>query len=183
VVERVGAEALGFIPDMGIYVPRFPRVIADRFVRDGAQEHVVRHIVEAYDAGAVEPFDGRRGAEYHGTLARDVEQMGGNEKDRALASYVTHWVRSDPRDLRQYVPYVHHVHAKFYEMTDEGEEYSIPYAEIVSILVEEGWSGYLSSEYEGNRHIEDAFDVDSVEQVRRQQELFRRLLAEPRNEG
>ena len=64
------------------------------------------------------------------------------------------------------------LHAKFYEMTDEGNEYSIPYEEILPILAEGGFSGYLSSEYEGQRHIQDAFDVDSVEQVRRQQDLF-----------
>jgi hypothetical protein len=36
----------------------------------------------------------------------------------------------------------------------------------------------LSSEYEGNRHIQDAFEVDSLEQVRRQQVMFTRLLGE-----
>ena len=44
--------------------------------------------------------------------------------------------------------------------------------------IEGGYDGYLSSEYEGNRHIQDAFEVDSVEQVRRQQEMFKRLLGE-----
>ena len=39
-------------------------------------------------------------------------------------------------------------------------------------------SGYLSSEYEGNRHIQDVYEVDSVEQVRRQQEMFKKLLGE-----
>ena len=44
------------------------------------------------------------------------------------------------------------------------------------MLVEGGFDGYLSSEYEGNRHIQDAFAVDSVEQVRRQHAMFARLL-------
>jgi hypothetical protein len=46
------------------------------------------------------------------------------------------------------------------------------------VLVDGGFDGYLSSEYEGNRHIQDAFPVDSVEQVRRQHALFARLLGE-----
>ena len=45
-------------------------------------------------------------------------------------------------------------------------------------LIEGGYDGYLSSEYEGNRHIQDVFEVDSVEQVRRQQEMFKKLLGE-----
>ena len=46
------------------------------------------------------------------------------------------------------------------------------------MLIEGGYSGYLSSEYEGNRHIQDVSPVDSVEQVRRQQVMFKRLLGE-----
>jgi hypothetical protein len=46
------------------------------------------------------------------------------------------------------------------------------------VLIEGGYDGHLSSEYEGQRHIEDAFEVDGREQVRRQQEMFKRLLGE-----
>ena len=76
------------------------------------------------------------------------------------------------------MPYIFHIHAKFYEMLDDGTEYSIPYDKIVAVLIEGGYNGYLSSEYEGNRHIQDAFPVDSVEQVRRQHAMFERLLGE-----
>jgi len=107
---------------------------------------------------------------------RAIEEHGGNEPDIALARMVSHFVNLDPAALQEYMPYVHHIHAKFYEMTDEGSEYSIPYEEILPILAEGGFSGYLSSEYEGQRHTQDAFDVDSVEQVRRQQDLFARVL-------
>jgi hypothetical protein len=76
------------------------------------------------------------------------------------------------------MPYIFHIHAKFYEMQDDGSEYSIPYDKIVPVLIEGKFDGYLSSEYEGNRHIQDAFPVDSREQVRRQHAMFRRLLGE-----
>ncbi|HCD2380201.1 TPA: xylose isomerase, partial [Klebsiella pneumoniae] len=41
-----------------------------------------------------------------------------------------------------------------------------------------GYEGYVCSEYEGNRWVEDAQEVDSLEQVRRQQLMFCRLLDE-----
>jgi hypothetical protein len=78
--------------------------------------------------------------------------------------------------MLDHMPLIGHIQAKFYEMTDDGSEYSIPYEEIVPLLISGGFDGYLSSEYEGNRHIQDAFPVDSVEQVRRQHALFARLL-------
>ncbi len=64
-------------------------------------------------------------------------------------------------------------------MLDDGTEYSIPYDKIIPVLIEGNFDGYLSSEYEGNRHIQDAHPVDSIEQVRRQQAMFARLLGEP----
>ncbi len=76
------------------------------------------------------------------------------------------------------MPCIFHIHAKFYEMLDDGREYSIPYEKIVPVLIEGGYDGYLSSEYEGNRHIQDALEVDSIEQVRRQHAMFRRLLGD-----
>jgi hypothetical protein len=81
--------------------------------------------------------------------------------------------------MLDHMPLIRHIQAKFYEMTDDEVEYSIPYDRIVPILVEGGFDGYLSSEYEGNRHIQDAYPVDSVEQVRRQHAMFRRLLGDP----
>jgi sugar phosphate isomerase/epimerase len=169
VAERVGVEHVGFMPDMGIYVKRFPRVIWQRALRDGATEKIVEHIIDRYDSRD------------NATIIEDVERMGGNEADLNLARASRHYIFSDPRLLRDYLPLVHHIQAKFYEMTDQSgqwEEYSIPYDQIVPILDGGGWVGYLSSEYEGNRHIEDAFPVDSVSQVRHQHEMLARLLGE-----
>jgi hypothetical protein len=87
-------------------------------------------------------------------------------------------IYSNPRRLLDYMGHIKHFHGKFYEMLDDNTEYSIPYEEIVPVLQEGGYSGYIDSEYEGNRWIDDAFEVDSVEQVRRHQLLMKRLLGE-----
>jgi len=174
VYERHGPEWVGFTPDMGIFVRRVPRVALERFVRDGATERIVRHIAESYEglAGGSGPP-----ADISG-LVGEVEQMGGNDVDRRAAQFASRMTWSDPERLRDFMPYIHHVHAKFYEMTDDGSEYSIPYEDVVPILVEGGYPGALSSEYEGQRHVQDVHEVDEVEQVRRQQQLFARLLGE-----
>jgi len=71
-----------------------------------------------------------------------------------------------------------HVQAKFYEMVDDTAEYSIPYDRIIPVLERGGYAGYLSSEYEGNRHIQDVHPVDSREELRRQHAMFSTLLGE-----
>ena len=40
------------------------------------------------------------------------------------------------------------------------------------------YSGWISSEYEGNRWIHDAMPVDSVGQVRLHQQMLKKLLKE-----
>jgi sugar phosphate isomerase/epimerase len=167
VMRRLDTPALGLMPDMGTYVRRFPRVVSERALRDGARPELVDLIVQTYDD--------------HGdthALMDVVHYRGGGPVDFGLARQATHYIWSDPKLMLPYLPLIGHIQAKFYEMTDDGLEYSIPYDEIVPILVDGGFDGYLSSEYEGNRHIQDAHPVDSVEQVRRQHAMFARLLGE-----
>ena len=164
---RVGSPYLGIIPDMGIFEKRFPRVRSNRYVRKGAHPHIVQYISEVFSRH--EGFN---------NLLEDVKKMGANELDLAMANDIQHMTYVNPRRLLEYMPIIFHVHAKFYEMLDDYTEYSISYEEVIPVLIEGGYSGYLSSEYEGNRHIQDAFEVDSVEQVRRQQVMLSRLLGE-----
>ena len=49
VMDRTGSPALGFMPDMGTYVRRFPRVVSERALRDGARPELVDLIVKTYD--------------------------------------------------------------------------------------------------------------------------------------
>ena len=167
VMYRTGSPALGLMPDMGTYVRRFPRVVSERALRDGAKPELVDLIVRTYDD--------------HGdshALMDVVNYRGGGPVDFGLARQATHYIWSDPKQMLAHMPLIGHIQAKFYEMTEDEVEYSIPYDEIVPVLVEGGFAGYLSSEYEGNRHIQDVYAVDSVEQVRRQHAMFARLLGE-----
>jgi sugar phosphate isomerase/epimerase len=78
----------------------------------------------------------------------------------------------DPADLTDVLPYVRHVHAKFWDMTDDLTDPHVPYDAVVKALVEGGYTGSLSSEYEGPRDLYRASDL-----VRRQQVMLRRLVA------
>jgi sugar phosphate isomerase/epimerase len=167
VMDRTGSPALGFMPDMGTFVERFPRVVSERALRDGAKPELVDLIVKTYDD--------------HGNtheLMDVVNYRGGGPVDFGLARQATHYIWSEPKSMLEHMPRIGHIQAKFYEMTEQETEYSIPYDRIVPVLIEGGFDGYLSSEYEGNRHIQDAYPVDSVEQVRRQHAMFARLLGE-----
>ena len=165
--RQFGPEWVGLMPDMGIFVERLPRVITERAMRDGAQPELVDRIAQAYAAGETGP-----------ALVEEIERRGGTPRAVFLARQAAHYISRDPRQMLEYMPFIHHIHGKFYEMTAEGVEPSIPYDRIVAVLVEGGFDGHISSEYEGNRHIQDAFAVDSFTQVRRHQDMLKRLLGE-----
>jgi len=47
------------------------------------------------------------------------------------------------------MPYTIHVHAKAHMFNEKGEELTHPYKELITILKESGYDGYISAEFEG----------------------------------
>jgi sugar phosphate isomerase/epimerase len=76
-------------------------------------------------------------------------------------------------DLAEVLPYVGFVQAKFFEIDEDLYDLHIPWAEILTTLAVGGYSGWLSSEYEGRRE-----PYRGREQVRRQHALLRTLAGE-----
>ncbi len=174
--QKVQSPYLGFTLDLGVFCKKLPRVATDRLVRDGMSPKIADYLIKSYSDNTM-PRSHELGKP---NTAREekVLQLGGKQKDVYAALMATHMIYADPKQILDYIPHLYHVHAKFYEMLPNYTEYSIPYEEIIPVLIEGGYKGYLSSEYEGNRWIQDAYEVDSVEQVRRQQVMMKRLLGE-----
>ena len=79
----------------------------------------------------------------------------------------------DPADLADIAKYVVFVQAKFHDINDQLEDQQIPWQPVLQSLKDAGYTGYLSSEYEGERT-----PWRSIEQVRRQHALIRGIAAE-----
>ncbi|WZH38341.1 MAG: DUF6379 domain-containing protein [Microbacterium enclense] len=78
----------------------------------------------------------------------------------------------DPREWADIMPQILHVHAKFYDIDDAGQEPAIDYPELVRVFVEGGYRGFWSSEWEGHAFAELG-EVDPLLLVRRQHDLIR----------
>lgn len=81
---------------------------------------------------------------------------------------------SAPEDMIDLLPYTFACHAKFTNMTDDLVDPTHPYEEILAILVEQNWNGYLLSEYEGPKEVLG----HASDQLRRQHVMMKRLLGE-----
>lgn len=74
----------------------------------------------------------------------------------------------DPADVFDIIEHVVFIQAKFHDIDDQLEDQQIPWEPVLRALKDAGYTGYLSSEYEGERE-----PWRSIEQVRRQHSLMR----------
>ena len=81
-------------------------------------------------------------------------------------------LRVPPDDLRDIMRYVVFFQAKFYEIDENLVDKHVPWSEIFRVLKDVGYTGYLSSEYEGRRE-----PYRGSMMVRRQHALFHQLEA------
>jgi sugar phosphate isomerase/epimerase len=83
----------------------------------------------------------------------------------------------DPREWSDIMPQIKHVHAKFYDIDEQGNEPAIDYPAIVREFVRGGYAGFMSSEWEGHAFI-DLDEADPIDLVRKQHALIRRSITD-----
>ncbi len=81
-----------------------------------------------------------------------------------------------PEDIIPLLPYIYCCHAKFINMSDDFHETTIPYPEIIKIMQEHGWDGYLLSEYEGADKYDPGYEVGQT--LRKQHIMLKNLIGD-----
>jgi Xylose isomerase-like TIM barrel len=90
--------------------------------------------------------------------------------DEARAGFVR-FGRQDPRAWLPLVPQIAYAHAKFWELDDAGDDPTTRTAELIDVLRDGGYDGFLASEWGGSAW-RDADEVDAFELVRRHHDLI-----------
>ena len=167
IAEKAKTKHFGIVPDFGIFIDRPVRIYRERMVRDGKiTDSVSKYIVTAWEDGVAQ----------NRVLDR-VNQMSRNPADAQYVKSVYATKMEDPNLLIPLAPYIHHMHAKFYEMTEDMVEYQIPYEKVIPVLINAGVNASIVSEYEGQRTIQDAAEPQALEQVRRQHVMLKKLIS------
>jgi hypothetical protein len=168
---RLDSPYLGFIPDFGASTRGISPSVYDTFRAKGVSEQLLDAIRARWDELGSRQFEAHEEID---NFIRLAHSMGAGDHAVNLAVFaVGIHGHQDPRDWSEILPDVVHVHGKFFEIRDDGREPVVPIEELIGVLVEGGYSGYVSSEYEGWHWntTEDAFD-----QVARMQALCRSQL-------
>lgn len=156
-IERLDSPYLGLIPDTGIFTRSIPEFCLSEIRESGFSDKLLARAVELWNA----MVDGPGAIEELQRLGLRKENI--STVERIWGSFG----HSEPEALRAIMPRVIHMHGKFYSMKD-GDEPNVRFEEVVKVLVESGYNGWMSSEYEGSAGA-DTFNV-----VREHQAMVRR---------
>lgn len=143
VIKECGSEYLGLIPDFGCFAVRPNKFTWDRAVANGADP---KHMELAQQCR----YDDLTQEE----AAEKLKEVGAAKsvfeflRDAYGFQQVKKNVDKELEGLRQILPYCIHMHGKFYYMHEDLTEASMPYDDIMKIIQDSDYDGYIVSEYE-----------------------------------
>lgn len=141
-MEETGSEYLGFVPDFGMLANRPNKAEIDRAVANGARREILEYAIQLrYDE--VPREEGRKRMAEKGAIQ---QEMGVFE---SMYGYMQFTRQPDFDGLRKIMKYCPHMHGKFIDILPDGTESTIPYKDVLKVLAEEGYDGYIVSEFEG----------------------------------
>jgi sugar phosphate isomerase/epimerase len=165
---------LGFVIDSGSTTTRISPRLFEVYRAKGLSDELLQAIADRWHS-----LDGQR-FEAHDEIGAFVQlaMSMGAPFDQAINLAVfavgIHG-HGDPRMWLEIADQIVHVHAKFFHVTEDGEEPAVPIADTIRVLIEAGYDGYVSSEYEG-WHWDTT--NDAFEMVKREQRIIRGVLDE-----
>ncbi len=169
--EKIGSEYLGFIPDFSSTMHGITDGLIRNLIANGMLEALVPTLREIWATSA---GPGDRLARFREIAARANVPASAM---KIIGSAFTMNGHEDPAGWADLMPRVFHVHAKFYEISDAGEEPAIDYTANLAPLLRAGFAGSISSEWEGHAWTPNE-DLDTFAVIRKQHALIQRVIAE-----
>ncbi|MGW9112189.1 C-glycoside deglycosidase beta subunit domain-containing protein [Microbacterium sp. NPDC055683] len=164
---ELDSPLLGFVADFSATMHAMSPTLLRAVRRAGLDDEAIRHLQQIWATD--EPMRARQ--------EQFIAYLRGRGFDPGRLGAFAHLAFNmhghvDPREWADIMPQILHVHAKFYDIDDTGQEPAIDYPELVRVFVEGGYRGYWSSEWEGHAFAELG-EVDPLALVRRQHDLIR----------
>ncbi len=167
VIKRTGSKYLGFIPDFGFLAvaPNKPQWM--KALAIGVKEEHLQMAAECKYAGM--PLE---------EAQKKLAEAGAHPAIAGVLQGMYSFVQFRPKEelpkmleeLKEILPYSFEMHGKFHYLSEDCVEPSIPYEEILTMLKEENYSGYIMSEYE------DELGCGGVEFTRRHLAMEKKIL-------
>lgn len=176
---KLGIPNVGLQADFSSYEYCISNAMINFAVHFGCSAEVLIRLKElqtqAYKEGHAVDYD---------EVIKDLEKMHLTEADREFLNPWPAYHESskfvqmigDYESFRKHIPQMVYCHAKFYDINDEGDVDNIDYPKLFQIMKEEGYQGYVTSEFEGARLWNVSQECNEIEYVRKHQELMRKCI-------
>ena len=153
---RLKSPFLGFIPDFSTSMTSVPEGHWNNVRRAGASEDLISAAKQIWQSD--DPIPAKFEA-----LGQACQRAGaGGTVIGQINMTMTMFGRMPVARWREVLPYVSHVHGKYYWVTPQGVEPSIPYQELMNLLKTEGYQGTISAEWEGQAFTEEPIGFQQV---------------------
>jgi sugar phosphate isomerase/epimerase len=165
--ERLKSPLLGFIPDFGSCAKAWPTP----YLRQLREAGIPGALLDL----AMQIWNGEGDTQWKRDefARRAAEQKFEPASISRLGVLFSMLIKQDPRVWMQIMPQIIHVHCKYYDFDAEGNETTVPYDKLLPLFVEGGYSGYMSSEWEGHMYSRGS----GIEAVQKHHALSKRILA------
>ena len=181
IMRQLDSPHVGLILDTGIFCRCMPDIVRQYGLYYGVSPDVVTYIDRIFEEGSdPNQLYGPEDPHDHSqpfAFPDDLKALLKNKGDMQYAIFAAGYENTPFETVEDYLPWVKSIHGKFYEMTPEGVEPAVRFEELITWLGQKDWSGYICSEYEGNRSVLPGSNVDGVGQVRLHQQLLERCIA------
>lgn len=165
---RLNTPYLGFIPDFGASTRNVPPSFLQFFRKQGISEKLIERALEIWHREGMEPSE-------KAVMFPEVARSMGEPEPHIQTVSMIYGLFSlqPPRDWLEIMPQVVHIHGKFFDFDDNGDEVAVDYGALLPVFVEGGFDGYMSSEWEG--YIWSG--PDGFNKVEQHHALCRKILA------
>lgn len=165
VIEKTGSKYIGFIPDFGCFATKPNKPYWDRALKGGATKEQLEHCAKLrYDnvpmeeaMKIMEPESKKCPA-----LFAALNSMYGFVQFRKSC-------QKELEGLKNIMPYCFEFHGKCHFVDEQLHEASIPYEEIIPVISESDFEGYIVTEFE------DEGGYDAMEQTARHVAMVKKL--------
>lgn len=175
---RAGSACLGFIPDFGASARAVPPSFID-YARDlGASESLIGLALKHWECGSKPRIGASDDDDVMGPMMVFAnEALAHGEEERIVVELFPIFGLfscQPPEDWNEIMDQVVHIHGKFFDFDDNGDEVSVDFERTLPVFLKGGFNGFMSSEYEGHHWC----DADGFAKLRQHHVLASRIIAE-----
>ena len=166
--EKVNSPFLGFVPDFGSTARAIPPTVINSYLDDGVAQSAIDLALTHWAS------DGEAGARMQGF--EDAARAAGLSEALIvqLSLVFVLFGKLEPEAWAEIMPQVVHIHGKFFDFDDQGQEIAVDYPRVLKVFLDGGYDGFMSSEYEG--HIFS--DEPALAKIEKHHALCRKIIAE-----